>query len=242
MRDCSVMMPTVIIKDLTDTNMLLAVDRISHQYPHCWRCKEPIVFRATEQWFASIDNFRQDILENIDQVKWIPGWGRDRIYNMIQDRGDWCISRQRTWGVPIPIFYCDSCGKTIINDETISHLQEIFASEGSEAWFARSAAELVPPGFVCPDCQGASFTKETDTMDVWFDSGSSHLAVLENRPELRWPADLYLEGSDQHRGWFNSSLTTSVAVRGAAPYHSVLTHGFLVDEQGRKMSKSMGSS
>jgi len=231
----------VIIKDLSDSNMLMAAGRISHQYPHCWRCKEPIVFRATEQWFASIDDFRQDILNEIDKVEWIPSWGRDRIYNMIHDRGDWCISRQRTWGVPIPIFYCDSCGKTIINDETISHLQKIFASEGSEAWFARSASELLPPGFVCQDCQGTGFSKETDTMDVWFDSGSSHLAVLENRPELQWPADLYLEGSDQHRGWFNSSLTTSVAVRGMAPYRSVLTHGFLVDEQGRKMSKSMGN-
>ena len=231
----------VIIKDLADTNMLLGVGRISHQYPHCWRCKEPIVFRATEQWFASIDDFRQDILNEIDKVEWIPSWGRDRIYNMISDRGDWCISRQRSWGVPIPIFYCNSCGKTIINDKTIGHLQTIFASEGSEAWFARSASELLPPGFVCQDCQGSGFSKEADTMDVWFDSGSSHLAVLENRPELQWPADLYLEGSDQHRGWFNSSLTTSVAVRGAAPYRNVLTHGFLVDEQGRKMSKSMGN-
>lgn len=231
----------VIIKDLSDLNMLVKADRISHQYPHCWRCKEPIVFRATEQWFASIEAFRQDILKSIDNVRWIPAWGRDRIYNMIEDRGDWCISRQRTWGVPIPIFYCDDCGKTIINDETISHLQEIFAVEGSDAWFARPAEELLPPGFVCGDCKGTSFSKETDTMDVWFDSGSSHMAVLETRPDLRWPADLYLEGSDQHRGWFNSSISTSVAVRGVAPYRSVLTHGFLVDEQGRKMSKSMGN-
>ena len=231
----------VIIKDLFDLNMMLKADRISHQYPHCWRCKEPIVFRATEQWFASIEAFRQDILNSIDNVRWIPGWGRDRIYHMIADRGDWCISRQRTWGVPIPIFYCDTCGKTIINDETISYLQEIFAAEGSDAWFARSAAELLPPGFACSDCKGTNFSKETDTMDVWFDSGSSHMAVLETRPELRWPADLYLEGSDQHRGWFNSSISTSVAVRGVAPYRGVLTHGFLVDEQGRKMSKSMGN-
>lgn len=231
----------VIIQELADRNMLLGVDHISHQYPHCWRCKKPIVYRATEQWFASLEDFRQDILNHIDRVEWIPNWGRDRIYNMVRDRGDWCISRQRTWGVPIPIFYCEACHKTVINDETISHLQEIFAREGSEAWFARPASELLPPGFVCPDCQGSNFTKENDTMDVWFDSGSSHLAVLENRPELRWPADLYLEGSDQHRGWFNSSMTTSVAVRGVAPYRIVLTHGFLVDEQGRKMSKSMGN-
>ncbi len=231
----------VIIKDISDLNMLVKADRISHQYPYCWRCKEPIVFRATEQWFASIEAFRQDILNAIDNVRWIPGWGRDRIYNMIADRGDWCISRQRTWGVPIPIFYCDTCGKTIINDETISHLQKIFAVEGSDAWFARPAAELLPPGFVCNDCKGSSFSKETDTMDVWFDSGSSHMAVLETRPDLHWPADLYLEGSDQHRGWFNSSICTSVAVRGVAPYRGVLTHGFLVDEEGRKMSKSLGN-
>jgi len=231
----------VIVKELADRKMLLHAGHVSHQYPHCWRCKQPIIFRATEQWFASIDNFRQDVLKNIDQVQWVPSWGRDRIYNMVRDRGDWCISRQRTWGVPIPIFYCATCNKTVINDETISHLQEIFSREGSDAWFARPAEELLPRGFVCPDCGSSAFIKETDTMDVWFDSGSSHLAVLENRPELRWPSDMYLEGSDQHRGWFNSSLTTSVAVRGTAPYRIVLTHGFLVDEQGRKMSKSMGN-
>ncbi len=232
---------SAIIKDLADSKMLMGMDHISHQYPHCWRCKEPIVFRATEQWFASLTEFRQDILDNIDQVQWIPAWGRDRIYNMVQDRSDWCISRQRTWGVPIPIFYCESCNKTIINDQTISYLQKIFAEEGSQAWFARTALELLPPGFVCPDCRSSEFTKETGTMDVWFDSGSSHMAVLESRPELRWPSDIYLEGSDQHRGWFNSSITTSVAVRGVAPYRAVLTHGFLVDEQGRKQSKSMGN-
>ncbi|MGE5395974.1 MAG: isoleucine--tRNA ligase [Chitinophagales bacterium] len=230
-----------IIKELVSRNMLIKSGKIKHQYPHCWRCKHPIIYRATEQWFASIDGFRQQVLENIDKVQWIPAWGRERIFNMVRDRGDWCISRQRTWGVPIPIFYCNSCKEAVINDDTIKHLQEIFAEEGSDAWFARSAAELLPEGFTCPNCHEGDFTKEKDIMDVWFDSGSSHMAVLESRPELRWPSDLYLEGSDQHRGWFNSSISTSVATRGIAPYSIVLTHGFLVDEQGRKMSKSLGN-
>ncbi|MGE5371821.1 MAG: isoleucine--tRNA ligase [Solirubrobacterales bacterium] len=230
-----------IIEELKNRGMLVASGKISHQYPHCWRCKNPIIFRATEQWFASIDGFRQQILENIDKVQWIPSWGRDRIYNMVAERGDWCISRQRTWGVPIPIFYCDGCGEIVINDDTIHHLQDIFRVEGSDAWFAHSAQELLPNGFTCPKCGGSAFTKEKDIMDVWFDSGSSHIGVLENKPGLVWPSDMYLEGSDQHRGWFNSSITTSVAVRGVAPYRMVLTHGFVVDEQGRKMSKSLGN-
>ncbi|MDD3269000.1 MAG: class I tRNA ligase family protein, partial [Syntrophomonadaceae bacterium] len=221
--------------------MLLKASNIEHQYPYCWRCKQPIIYRATEQWFASIDGFRQDALNNIDQVKWIPSWGRERIFNMIRDRGDWCISRQRTWGVPIPIFYCESCGEPVITDETIERVSKLFAEHGSDVWFAREAAELLPPGFKCPHCEAASFRKESDIMDVWFDSGSSHMAVLETRKELRWPSDMYLEGSDQHRGWFNSSLSTAVAVRGTAPYREVLTHGFVVDEQGRKMSKSLGN-
>jgi isoleucyl-tRNA synthetase len=174
-------------------------------------------------------------------VEWIPSWGRERIYNMVRDRGDWCISRQRTWGVPIPIFYCGACEETIINPATIEHVSVLFAEFGSDIWFAKEARDLMPPGFKCPVCGGEEFTKETDIMDVWFDSGSSHIAVLETRPELRWPADLYLEGSDQHRGWFNSSLSTSVAVRGVAPYRQVLTHGFVVDEKGYKMSKSVGN-
>ncbi|MGE5405526.1 MAG: isoleucine--tRNA ligase [Candidatus Saccharibacteria bacterium] len=230
-----------IIQELTDRNMLIWAGKIGHQYPHCWRCKHPIVYRATEQWFASIDGFRQKALEEIDKVKWVPAWGRDRIYNMVRDRGDWCISRQRTWGVPIPIFYCKSCKEPFITNETIKHLQGIFEVEGSDAWFARPADELMPAGSECPSCKGKEFTKEKDIMDVWFDSGSSHIAVLETRPELRWPCELYLEGSDQHRGWFNSSLSTSVAVKGVAPYQTVLTHGFLVDEQGLKMSKSLGN-
>ncbi|TYO95873.1 isoleucine--tRNA ligase [Desulfallas thermosapovorans] len=233
-----------ILDVLQQGGALVKSGNISHQYPHCWRCKKPVFFRATEQWFASIDGFRQAALDEIDKVRWIPAWGRDRIHNMVANRGDWCISRQRTWGVPIPIFYCRSCNKEIVNDETISHLQGLFREHGSDVWFAREAAELVPPGLTCPACGATEFTKETDIMDVWFDSGSSHLAVLDEPdiwPELNWPADLYLEGSDQHRGWFNSSLNTSVAVTGQAPYRAVLTHGFLVDENGRKMSKSLGN-
>jgi isoleucyl-tRNA synthetase len=230
-----------IIAELEQVGMLLKVANYSHQYPHCWRCKKPIIYRATDQWFASVDGFRQTALEAIDSVEWIPSWGRDRIYNMIRDRGDWCISRQRTWGVPIPIFYCASCGETIINPATINRISELFSEYGSDIWFAKEARELLPEGFKCPACSGEEFTKETDIMDVWFDSGSSHVAVLETHPDLRRPADLYLEGSDQHRGWFNSSLSTSVAVRGVAPYKKVLTHGFVVDEKGYKMSKSMGN-
>jgi len=233
-----------ILETLREHNALVKRGFVSHQYPHCWRCKDPVFFRATEQWFASIEGFRQQALEEIRKVRWIPAWGEERIYNMVANRGDWCISRQRTWGVPIPIFYCAECGKEIINDVTIEHLQKIFREHGSDAWFARPVEDLVPPGLSCPECGTEKFTKETDIMDVWFDSGSSHLGVLDEAdkwPDLRWPADLYLEGSDQHRGWFNSSLSTSVAVTGKAPYKAVLTHGFVVDENGRKMSKSLGN-
>lgn len=230
-----------VIDELQERGMLLRAERYEHQYPYCWRCKQPIIYRATDQWFASIDGFRKQALQAIDEVQWIPSWGRERIYNMVRDRGDWCISRQRTWGVPIPIFYCDSCGETIVNNETIERISNLFAEHGSDIWFIKDAAELLPPGCVCPQCGGQKFSKETDIMDVWFDSGSSHMAVLETRPELKWPCDLYLEGSDQHRGWFNSSLSTAVAVRGVAPYKKVLTHGFVVDEKGHKMSKSLGN-
>lgn len=233
-----------IIETLQKDGHLLKEGTIRHQYPHCWRCKKPVFFRATEQWFASVEGFRQAALDAIKEVKWIPAWGEERIHNMVANRGDWCVSRQRTWGVPIPIFYCGDCGKPVINEETISHLQGLFREHGSDVWFAREAAGLIPPGLKCPDCGTGSFTKETDIMDVWFDSGSSHMGVLratEVWPELDWPADLYLEGSDQHRGWFNSSLSTAVAVTGKAPYRAVLTHGFVVDEQGRKMSKSLGN-
>ncbi|PNH21834.1 isoleucine--tRNA ligase [Megasphaera hutchinsoni] len=231
-----------VIKDLAAVNALFAKETFRHQYPHCWRCKEPIIYRATEQWFSSVDGYRQEALQAIDNVQWIPAWGHDRIYNMIRDRGDWCISRQRVWGVPIPIFYCEDCGTPIINDDTISHLQGIFAKEGSDAWWAHSETELLPDGFVCPSCGGKHFRKESDIMDVWFDSGCTHQGVLNHDPELAYPCDLYLEGSDQHRGWFNSSLLTSVAANGIPPYKAVLTHGFTVDGEGRKMSKSVGNT
>ncbi|MEQ8200820.1 MAG: isoleucine--tRNA ligase [Syntrophomonadaceae bacterium] len=230
-----------IIEAMDKLGVLLKAGDYTHQYPHCWRCKNPIVYRATNQWFASIDGFRQATLEAIDNVRWIPAWGRERIYNMVRDRGDWCISRQRTWGVPIPIFYCAECGEPMINPAIINHVSDLFRRFGSDVWFERPAGELLPDGFTCPGCSSREFTKETDIMDVWFDSGSSHFAVLETYPELRWPADMYLEGSDQHRGWFNSSLSTAVAVRGVAPYRQVLTHGFIVDEKGYKMSKSSGN-
>ncbi len=233
-----------VLAVLTEKAALLQSGKIKHQYPHCWRCKKPVFFRATEQWFASVDGFRQKALQAIEnEVQWIPAWGKDRIYNMIANRGDWCVSRQRTWGVPIPIFYCQDCNKPLITPETIAKLQEIFRQEGSDAWFAHEAAELLPQGIKC-ECGCSQFSKETDTMDVWFDSGTSHVGVLQNPelwPDLSYPADLYLEGSDQHRGWFNSSLSTAVAITGKAPYKAVLTHGFLVDEKGRKMSKSQGN-
>lgn len=229
-----------IIEKLTQDGRLLASESITHQYPHCWRCKDPIIFRATEQWFASIDSFRDAALEAIKTVKWVPEWGQERITNMVRDRGDWCISRQRIWGVPIPIFYCKDCGKELITNESIKAVAELFRVKGSNAWYAMDASEILPKDTKC-ECGHNEFSKETDIMDVWFDSGSSHVAVLENREGLSWPADLYLEGSDQHRGWFQSSLLTSVATRKGAPYKKVLTHGYVIDEEKRKMSKSLGN-
>lgn len=231
-----------VIKELAERSMLLGKGSVKHQYAHCWRCKNPIIYRATEQWFASVDGFRDAALKAIEEVQWIPEWGEDRIRNMVRDRQDWCISRQRVWGLPIPIFYCTKCNEHIINDATITAVSDLFKVEGSDAWWAKSAAEILPAGFSCPHCSHTEFRKETDIMDVWFDSGSSHAAVLETNPALKWPADLYLEGSDQHRGWFQSSLLTSVATRGRAPYNAVLTHGFVVDGEGRKMSKSVGNT
>lgn len=231
----------VIIEDMDLSGHLVKAGKTVHQYPHCWRCKNPVIFRATPQWFASIEGFRDEALAAIAKVKWIPDWGEERIANMVRQRTDWCISRQRTWGVPIPIFYCSGCEKPIITNETIDRVRDLFAAEGSDAWFKYEAGEILGEDFSCPECGGTSFIKEKDTMDVWFDSGSSHMAVLTQQPELSWPADLYLEGSDQHRGWFQSSLLTSVAVTGQAPYRAVLTHGFLVDGEGRKMSKSLGN-
>ena len=232
-----------IIKYLAWLNRLFGKENIRHQYAHCWRCKNPIIYRATEQWFASVDGFREEALNAIaNDVQWIPSWGEARIHNMVADRHDWCISRQRVWGVPIPIFYCEDCNEHLVNDDTINAVADLFAKEGSDAWWAHSAEEILPQGTKCPKCGGTHFRKESDIMDVWFDSGSSHAAVCKTRPELAWPADMYLEGSDQHRGWFQSSLLTSVATEGKAPYRAVLTHGYVVDGEGRKMSKSVGNT
>lgn len=232
-----------IIKYLAGLNRLFGKENIRHQYAHCWRCKNPIIYRATEQWFASVDGFREEALNAIaNDVQWIPFWGEARIHNMVADRHDWCISRQRVWGVPIPIFYCEDCNEHLVNDDTINAVADMFAKEGSDAWWAHSAEEILPQGTKCPKCGGTHFRKESDIMDVWFDSGSSHAAVCKTRPELAWPADMYLEGSDQHRGWFQSSLLTSVATEGKAPYRAVLTHGYVVDGEGRKMSKSVGNT
>lgn len=232
-----------IIKYLAGLNRLFGKENIRHHYAHCWRCKNPIIYRATEQWFASVDGFREEALNAIaNDVQWIPSWGEARIHNMVADRHDWCISRQRVWGVPIPIFYCEDCNEHLVNDDTINAVADLFAKEGSDAWWAHSAEEILPQGTKCPKCGGTHFRKESDIMDVWFDSGSSHAAVCKTRPELAWPADMYLEGSDQHRGWFQSSLLTSVATEGKAPYRAVLTHGYVVDGEGRKMSKSVGNT
>jgi len=233
----------VIIKDLKENGFLLHASSITHAYPHCWRCKNPVIFRATEQWFISMENngLREKALEEIRKVNWIPAWSEKRITGMVRDRPDWCISRQRAWGVPIPVFYCSSCGKEIVTPESIKAVAELFRKEGADAWFAKSADQILPEGIACPDCKGVHFIKENDILDVWFESGVSHLAILKNRRGLAWPAQLYLEGSDQHRGWFQSSLLTSIGFAKKAPYDSVLTHGFLVDGNGRKMSKSLGN-
>ena len=229
-----------VTEALEKEGLLLHMEFIKHQYPHCWRCKKPVLFRATEQWFASIEGFRQDVLQAIKDVRWIPAWGEDRMANMVIDRGDWCISRQRVWGVPIPIFYCRDCQEAIIEEKTIKSIAAIFQAEGSDAWFIKDSSELLPAGYTCR-CGGKSFRKETDIMDVWFDSGSSHAAVCDVREELAWPADMYLEGNDQYRGWFQSSLLTAVATRGKAPYRITLAHGWVVDGNGKKMSKSQGN-
>ncbi len=231
-----------VLKLLAAGDRLLGKKTIHHQYAHCWRSKNPVIYRATEQWFASVKTYRDEALRAVDATRFIPEWGRNRMYGMVADRQDWCISRQRSWGVPIPIFYCDGCGKHVVNDATIEAVQKKVAIEGSDAWWKYSERELLPDGFTCPDCGGDSFTKETDIMDVWFDSGSTWSGVLEDDPEQGYPADLYLEGSDQHRGWFQSSLLTSVAVNGHAPYKAILTHGFTMDGEGRKMSKSLGNT
>lgn len=225
---------------LEEKGALLSLDFITHSYPHDWRTKQPVIYRATPQWFASIKDFREEILEEIGNVEWLPKWGETRLYNMVRDRGDWVISRQRVWGVPIPVFYAED-QTPIITDETIAHVVKLFREHGSNIWFEWDTKDLLPEGFTSEHSPNGIFTKETDIMDVWFDSGSSHQGVLEDHPELRRPADLYLEGSDQYRGWFNSSISTAVAVTGKAPYKAVLSHGFTLDGQGRKMSKSVGN-
>lgn len=230
-----------IAKHLEETGMLFAMEKIIHQYPHCWRCKNPILFRATEQWFCSVEDFKKEAVDAINTVEWIPGWGKDRITSMVLDRKDWCISRQRRWGVPIPIFYCKDCGEPFISKPAMLAVAELFRKEGSDLWYERSADDILPEGSRCEKCGCTHFNKEHDIMDVWFDSGVSHVAVCEQREELHWPADLYLEGADQYRGWFQSSLLTSVACRGKAPYKAVVTHGWVVDGEGRKMSKSLGN-
>lgn len=229
------------ITDLLDEKgALLSLSFITHSYPHDWRTKKPVIYRATNQWFASIKDFRAEILAEINQVNWLPKWGETRLYNMVKDRGDWCISRQRAWGVPIPVFYGED-QTPIITDETIKHVAQLFRQHGSNIWFEWETKDLLPDGFTSEHSPNGTFTKELDIMDVWFDSGSSHQGVLEENDQLRRPADLYLEGSDQYRGWFNSSLSTAVAVTGKSPYRTVVSHGFTLDGQGRKMSKSVGN-
>lgn len=234
---------SMVIEMLENCGALLQQQDIQHSYPHCWRCKKPVIYRATPQWFVKVDKFRDKTLESIHGVKWIPASGENRIGNMVEGRSDWCISRQRAWGVPIPIFYCEDCGEVICNDETIENVAKMFEQESSDAWVKYSAEELLPKGFVCPKCGKNHFKKEKDIMDVWFDSGVSWRAVVEKRSEElgHTPVDMYLEGSDQHRGWFQSSLLTSVATQDKAPYKQVLTHGFVFGEDGRKMSKSLGN-
>jgi isoleucyl-tRNA synthetase len=233
-----------IIAMLAQRGALLKEERLAHSYPHCWRCKRPVIFRATEQWFISMEKegLRKAALNAIEQVRWIPPWGRDRIHGMIESRPDWCISRQRSWGVPIPAVYCKNCNEANLTRDLCEHIASIFDKEGSDAWFSRPITELLPPGFRCSDCGGHDFYREEDILDVWFDSGVSHAAVVENDPRLGGRADMYLEGSDQHRGWFHTALLTSLATRQRAPYETVLTHGFTLDGKGRKMSKSMGNT
>lgn len=232
-----------ILDDMKESGALLAAEVIEHEYPHCWRCKHPIIFRATPQWFCSVDAFKDDAVKACKNVEWIPAWGGERITQMIRDRADWCISRQRHWGLPIPVFYCEDCGKPVCNEETIESVSALFAEKGSNCWYELEAVDLLPKDFTCPHCGKKHFSKETDTLDGWFDSGSSHFSVLEGKENETWPADLYLEGADQYRGWFQSSLLTAVAAKGeGAPFRTVLTHGWTVDGEGKAMHKSLGNT
>ncbi|HKS30628.1 MAG TPA: isoleucine--tRNA ligase [Pyrinomonadaceae bacterium] len=259
-----------IVEFMREQGALLFSEEYAHRYPHCWRCKNPVIFRATPQWFISLDARASDLrgekdedgrpvsnftenegdeplslrygsLKEVERVKWIPSWGRERMKNMLKNRPDWCVSRQRVWGVPIPVFYCKGCDEAVADPSIINHVADIFERETADAWYARDARELLPEGFKCPKCGGDEWTKETDILDVWFDSGSSSVAVLEKYPELRWPADVYLEGGDQYRGWFNSSLMVGLAAHDRAPYDRVITHGWVINVQGEKMSKSQGT-
>jgi len=233
---------SLVMHILEESGRLLGNHKMMHSYPHCWRCKKPVIFRSTDQWFVNVEKFRQTALDTIDkEVEWIPDWGKERIFNMVRDRSDWCISRQRIWGVPIPAFYCEDCGKIVVTPDRIRKVQAMVREKGSNIWWEQTPEELLGDLSFCPHCKSRKLRKDKDIMDVWFDSGVSHVAVLETREELKWPADLYLEGTDQHRGWFQTSLLTSVGTRGKAPYHAVLTHGFIVDGDGRKMSKSLGN-
>ena len=230
-----------ICDKLKEDNLLFAVKVIDHQYPHCWRCKSEIIFRATKQWFCSVENFKEEALKAIETVNWNPKWGKDRMISMVTERKDWCISRQRKWGVPIPIFFCKDCGKELIDKDTMMHIADIFEKEGSNAWYNHNAEYFLSSDTSCKHCGAENFEKEQDIMDVWFDSGTSHAAVCDKRDELDFPADLYLEGADQYRGWFQSSLLTSVASKGCAPYKNIVTHGWVVDEDGKKQSKSQNN-
>ena len=235
----------IIIEDMKKSGALLASELITHSYPHCWRCKNPVIFRATEQWFASVDAIKDTAVRACDDVRWIPEWGKERMVAMLVERSDWCISRQRHWGLPIPVFYCGACEKPVCTPETIEAIAGLFGEKGSNSWHEMDAGDMLPKGFVCPHCGAASFTKGSDSLDCWFDSGSTHAGVLsspESFPSLRFPADLYLEGGDQYRGWFQSSMLTSIAVNGVAPYKIVITHGWTVDGEGKAMHKSLGNA
>jgi isoleucyl-tRNA synthetase len=232
----------LIVEKLRDSGYLVHDNKVNHSYPHCWRCHQPIIFRATSQWFISMDTngLRDKALKAIREIEWIPRWGEDRIFNMVENRPDWCISRQRAWGVPITLFNCVSCNEMLRSPKVFSHIVDLVKKNGADFWFEKDSIELLPEGTICP-CGGKEFFKTNDILDVWFDSGVSHAAVLENNSSLDWPANLYLEGSDQHRGWFHSSLLESIGTRGKAPYKSALTHGYVVDGKGKKMSKSAGN-